>query len=126
MKTLIFALLLIASPLSAQYSKAKPDTRVLIVENNNWSDVAIYAVHISVKQRIGTVTALSKAKFHLPPRFFRDDGSLRIYARPIGGGSAFGDGAHTTESLRVRMGGEALLTLSVDDLSRSFFSVWNP
>lgn len=125
MKALLFALLLVASPLSAQYSKAKADTRVLVVENNNWSDVAVYAVHLSMKQRIGTVTGLTKQTFHLPPRFFRDD-ALRLYARPIAGGHAFGDGAHTTESLQVRMGGEAFLTLSVGSLDRSFFSVMNP
>lgn len=126
MKTLLLALFLIASPLPAQYSKQKADTRVLVVENNSWSDVVIYSIHYSMKQRIGEVTALTKKTFHLPPRFFRDDSSIRLYARPIGSGRAFGDGSHTTESLRVRMGGEALLTLSVDDLSRSFFSVWNP
>jgi len=124
LKFLLALLLLSASPLAAQYSKERADTRVLVVENQNWSDIVVYSVRSTLKQRIGEVTAITRKTFHLPPRFFGDGGELKLYVRPIGGQTR-GDPDHTSDVVRVLYGGRAVLSVELD-LARSFFAVYNP
>lgn len=120
----LLALLLLATPLGAQHQKERPDTRVLVIENRNWSDIVIYAMRSTMRQRIGEVTAVSEKTFHLPPRFFGDAGELRLYIRAIGGQSR-GPDFHTTETLRIHRGDRAVLTVGLA-LDRSFFAVYSP
>lgn len=56
----------------------------LFVENNNFADVAVYAVRDGGSRRIGTVTGNSNATFRLDRSYFPTN-ELRLIAVPIGG-----------------------------------------
>jgi hypothetical protein len=64
------------------------DAVSLVVVNNNYADVDVYAVRAGSRVRIGTVTGNSKSSFRLDPSLY-PTGDLSLYAYPIGGfGSA--------------------------------------
>jgi hypothetical protein len=62
---------------------------VLQVANNNWSDMNVYLVRGALKQRLGTVSSLTTAKFKLPEHVFASPEPLRLLADPIGGAQAY-------------------------------------
>ena len=63
---------------------AMEERATLVVENNNWADMTIYALRDGVRARVGQVTALSRSRFVLPQSVTAGTGELRIMADPIG------------------------------------------
>ncbi|MGH7577283.1 MAG: hypothetical protein ACREM1_19405 [Longimicrobiales bacterium] len=67
-----------------------PLPTVVIVENNNWSDINVYALRPSGSYvRLGTVTSVTKRQFTLPAGFSAYSGELRLAADPIGSGDLY-------------------------------------
>lgn len=64
--------------------EAREDRATIVVENNNWSDMTIYALRDGVRARIGQVTALGRSRFVLPQALTSGTAELRIMADPIG------------------------------------------
>lgn len=56
----------------------------LVVKNNNFSDMVVYAVRSGDPIRLGMVTATSSGTFPLEPGLI-SSGSVHIFATPIGG-----------------------------------------
>lgn len=54
------------------------------VENYNWMDVVVYAVHGGTRMRLGQVTSMSSANFRLPSRFLSGSENVRLLVDPIG------------------------------------------
>jgi hypothetical protein len=73
------------TPMSANREiGTREDRAVLVIENNNWADMTIYALRDGVRSRIGQVTALGRSKFVLPSAMTTGTAELRIMADPIG------------------------------------------
>ena len=62
----------------------EPDAVALVVKNDNFSDVDVYAVADFLATRIGTVGGNSTQRFELSPSM-TGGADLRIVATPIGG-----------------------------------------
>jgi hypothetical protein len=65
-------------------NEAQPGNITLVVRNNNFNDVDVYAVSSGLATRIGTVTGNSSATFTLNPTLVSPT-DFRIVATPIGG-----------------------------------------
>jgi hypothetical protein len=65
-------------------AEAQPGNIALVVRNNNFNDVDVYAVSSGLATRIGTVTGNSSATFTLNPSLVSPT-DFRIVATPIGG-----------------------------------------
>jgi hypothetical protein len=89
----------------------------LEVESHNWSDIVIYLVRGTQRQRLGMVTALGNTVFTFPYRRLGNGGDARLSAHAIGGGG------YTSESLLVQPGQTIKWTLE-SDLARSSLSVY--
>ncbi|HEX3235159.1 MAG TPA: hypothetical protein VHR41_13235 [Gemmatimonadales bacterium] len=95
-----------------------PNTPVeLEVENHNWSDIVIYLVRGSQRQRLGMVTALGNTVFTFPYRRLGNSGDARLSAHAIGGSG------YTSESVLVQPGQTLKWTLE-SDLARSSLAVY--
>jgi hypothetical protein len=70
----------------------------VVVKNNNFYDMDVYAVGDGVASRIGSVSGLSSARFSVDESFFSAS-DVRIVATPIGG-----NGRASTGPLNVRPG----------------------
>jgi hypothetical protein len=62
---------------------------VLIVDNRNWQDVVIYAVHDGSRSRLGMVVTARTATFTLPPSYVTKGGDLYFIADPVGATRSF-------------------------------------
>ena len=89
----------------------------LEVESHNWSDVVIYLVRGTQRQRLGMVGALGSTVFTFPYRRLGTGGDARFTAHAIGGGG------YTIESVLVQPGQSLKWTLE-SDLSRSSLAVY--
>jgi hypothetical protein len=63
---------------------APAKTLSLVVVNNNYADVDVYAIRGGSRVRIGTVNGGGKSSFALDPSLFAS-GELSLIADPIGG-----------------------------------------
>jgi hypothetical protein len=96
-----------------------PNTSVLVeVENHYHGDVVIYLLQGSQRDRLGMVTALSKAAYTFPYRRLGTSGNTRLLAYPIAGRRAY-----TSEPLLVQPGQSVSWTLE-SDLDRSSLAVY--
>ena len=103
---------------TTQAAPATVNTPVdLEVENHNWSDVVIYLVRGTQRQRLGMVGALGSTVFTFPYRRLGTGGDARFTAHAIGGGG------YTSESVLVQPGQSLKWTLE-SDLSRSSLAVY--
>lgn len=59
-------------------------TTQVVVENNNWLDVNVYAIRDGMRRRLGTVTTNSTRRFRLPRAFVATGGEVRLLVDPIG------------------------------------------
>ena len=66
----------------------------VVVENDNFSDVNVYAVRGAERVRLGTVTGNTSAKLTLSPSLYTGDG-VSLVAIPIGGVGAASSGRLT-------------------------------
>ncbi|HEY5061233.1 MAG TPA: hypothetical protein VII52_06830 [Gemmatimonadaceae bacterium] len=57
----------------------------LVVRNNNFNNMDVYAISAGLPTRIGTVTGNSAQSFKLHESFYTSSGDFRIVATPIGG-----------------------------------------
>jgi hypothetical protein len=69
------------------------------VENHNWLDVNVYAVHNGTRYRLGTVTSMTRQMFRLPVAMLAQTGEFRLLVDPIGSSEVF-----LTEPLLVSPG----------------------
>ena len=55
------------------------------VENNNWSDMRLYALRNGIRYRLGTVVSFTEERFQLPRHLQPDIEPVQLLAAPIGG-----------------------------------------
>jgi hypothetical protein len=85
-----FAVLLLASAATAGCHLGHtggwvaPEPVYVTIVNENTLDMDIYAVHSSMRIRLGTVTSTSTRHFVLKPTQLGGDGTFQLYADPIG------------------------------------------
>lgn len=102
----------------AQSEEAYSAPATLFVENHNWSDVAIIALHQGQRTRLGTVTAASSKSFVFPRQLVGDLAGVRLIADAIGSPDQ-----QTTEVIVLRPGTRVTWTLE-DALVRSSLTVY--
>ena len=85
----VFLLVLTAS-VSAQEAPKKPsdksksDDVKLVVENNNYWDIHVYALRAGIYRSLGVVPGLGQADFKIPHDLTVTGGDFQILADPIG------------------------------------------
>lgn len=67
---------------------ATEERSTMIVDNDNWADVALYMVRGGVRMRIATVRGMSEERLTLAPAMLGPGGTIVIQADPVG--SRFG------------------------------------
>jgi len=103
---------------------AEPDPEMapvdvpLEIDNHNWLDVIIYAVHDGERSRVGIANASSQSSFVLPARLMGQGHEVRLLGHPIGG-----TGGTITETVVVQPGQYIEWTLETD-LNRSAIGVY--
>jgi hypothetical protein len=121
-----FGLLMVVTALGACRSKgpstsAEPDPNAQVaveVESHYQGDVIIYLVQGSQRDRLGTVTALSRAEFSFPYRRLQTSSNTRLMAYPLAGAQAY-----LSDPLLVQPGQYVSWTLE-SDLGRSSLAVY--
>ena len=63
---------------------ARDAAATMSVENRNWQDVVIYAIHDGTRTRLGTVTAATTASFFLKSLVVHAGSELQFVAHAIG------------------------------------------
>lgn len=66
----------------------QPPPVVVDIVNHNTLDINVYTVHSGMRMRLGTVNGLTSGHFQVAANQF-GDGSLQLYASPIGGSRGF-------------------------------------
>jgi hypothetical protein len=95
---------------------AEPTVRV---QNQNWSDVVVYAVRGGRRHRLGMVTSMSSARFRLPRGLAMGSGDLQLVVDPIGSSRGF-----TSQPIHVGNGQDIALSVQ-NHLPMSTVSLWN-
>ena len=89
----------------------------LLVENNNWQDMALYLLRAGTKVRVGTVPSFSKVSIPLSGALI-GAGEIQLLADPIGSSRRF-----VTEPIAVQPGQQVRFRLE-NNLAVSSYSVW--
>ena len=79
----------LAAGSSPRASSASERDATVLVENRNWSDMTVYAVHGGMRYRLGTVTSMTSARFRLPQRAMVTTQALQLVADPIGSNNGY-------------------------------------
>ena len=90
----------------------------LVVENNNWQDMALYILRSGSRWRIGSVPSFTKARFVLNETLIGGTGEIQLMADPIGSNARF-----VSEPLVVQPGQQVSFRLE-NNLAVSSYSVW--
>jgi hypothetical protein len=90
---------------------------VLVVENNKWLDVNVYAVRNGTRHRLGTVTSLQTARFRLPSWVTTGASDMRLLIDPVGS-----EQVHLTEPILLTEGSRIVFKVA-DYLPLSAYSV---
>ncbi len=106
------------SALASEDSAPPLDSLVLEIENHNWSDIVVYALHDGMLSRLTQVTAGRSVSVPLLPHHVGAMGMLRLAVHPIGGSSDY-----TSETVSLRTGSTVRLTVE-SSVSRSSVAVW--
>lgn len=93
-------------------------TAVVEVSNDNWADVTVYAVQSGLRQRLGSVSSMSRRAFLLPAGITAGRGELRLLIDLIGSRET-----HLTEPFMINPGDRAVLRVQ-NHLAISSVSVW--
>jgi hypothetical protein len=105
-------------PNAADSADSPPRTQVLVaVESHNWSDITVYLIAGGLPQRLGMVSALSRATFDFPSHRLNTTSGVRLRALPVAGRP------FTSETILVLPGQVISWTLE-NDLNASSFSVY--
>lgn len=91
---------------------------IVVVRNDNWLDMNVYAVRNNMKVRLGTVTAMSEARLKLPRSLLVGGSDVRLLADPIGS-----DEGYATQGLTIPLGSRVDLRLA-NNIAMSSYSVW--
>lgn len=91
---------------------------MLVVENNNWTDMTLYVLRDGSRARVGSVTGLGHGRFKLPDALVGGAGDIRILADPLGAGERF-----VSHPLTIMPGQEIRLRLE-NNIALSSYSVW--
>ncbi|GAC1651145.1 MAG: hypothetical protein NVS4B3_11170 [Gemmatimonadaceae bacterium] len=105
------------APLVAFHAQAARICCTITVDNRNWQDIVVYAVHNGTRTRLGTVTAASQTRFAIGDAVIPGGGSLRFLGHPIGDTRSF-----LSEAILVQQGQEIMWELE-SGLERSMLSV---
>jgi hypothetical protein len=89
---------------------------VLVVQNQNFADVDVYAIGAGLPTRVGSVTGNSSQSFKLSESMYRF-GDFRIVATPIGG-----NGRASTGTLSIAPGQTIYFTIAAS-MNQSTVSV---
>jgi hypothetical protein len=89
------------------------------VDNRNWLDVTVYVVQGTSRIRLGMVTGMGSATFHLPRSLQAYPGQVRLLADPVGSNHAY-----LSDAVQLRPGQRVGLEVG-NNLNVSFISVWN-
>ena len=65
------------------------DNAVLVVQNDHWLDVTIYAVRAGTRQRLGTVAGLGTQTLPIHTTIVGGAGTVRFVIQPIGSSDAY-------------------------------------
>ena len=95
-----------------------PEPVELTVNNSNYLDVDVFAVRGTSRGRVGSVTGLSTATFHVPVAY-TPDGNLQLLVDPIGSSSTY-----MTDKIAVGPGVHVELTVTAV-LRMSSYAVWS-
>ena len=121
--TILFASGCAANGASDMVSSTEPlsplsRTAIVEVENHNWSDMVVYALHGNSRIRLGMVTSLTTARFELPSSALYTVTDLRLVAEPLAASEKY-----VSEPIRVNQG--QLVELRLENaLAISSWSVW--
>jgi hypothetical protein len=96
----------------------KAERTAVTVKNDNWMDMAVFAVRGSSRLRIGFVTGMSRGTFTIPADFC-PDGVLQLLVDPVGSNATY-----LTERISVSSGQRVELTVGTV-LAMSSFAVWS-
>ena len=99
-------------------AKAGPARSELLVENNNWQDMALYVLRSGSRWRIGSVPSFTRARFVLSDALIGGTGEIQLMADPIGSSTRF-----VSEPLFVQPGQQVRFRLE-NNLAVSSYSVW--
>lgn len=98
---------------------AREGQTILVVENNNWSDMVIYVTRGASRTRIGSVTSMRTATFRITDSMAGGGyGEVRIIADPIGT-----DRLYTSPVVNIVPGSQVQLRLH-NNIQVSSFSVY--
>lgn len=67
----------------------EPEPTTVVVENNNWHDMRVFAVTGGIRHRLGTVTSMNTRRYRVPQHLTAHGRGLRILVAPIGGPGSF-------------------------------------
>lgn len=90
----------------------------VLVTNNNWSDMTVYASRNGTVIRLGMVTSMSSERFALPSHLVVGSGNLQLIADPIGSTNKY-----RTQPLLVSPGQRVEFVLQ-NNLALSTLAVW--
>jgi hypothetical protein len=90
----------------------------VVVSNDNWHDMRVYAVRNGSRVRLGTVTSMARETFKLPESLLGGAGELQLQADPIGASTGY-----RSPPLLVRSGQQVEFILR-NNLALSTTSVW--
>jgi hypothetical protein len=105
-------------PVTADSNLVSLENTMLEIENHNWSDIVVFALHDGRSSRIAQVTAGRSISVPLLPQHFSAMGTFKLAVHPIGGSSDF-----TSESLSLRTGNTVRLTVE-SKVGHSSVAVW--
>ena len=72
-----------------QKNRPEPLPSYVHIQNNNWSDVNVYAVRLGSRYRLGTVIATRKATFRMPRDIINNAGDIQLLVDPIGSRNSY-------------------------------------
>ena len=91
---------------------------MLMVQNDNWSDVTIYLMRGSARTRLGSVSAMGRAEFRLPAAYVVGASDVTLQASPVGSNESY-----ISPPILVFPGAQLALTVS-SALRLSNFAVY--
>ena len=88
------------------------------VTNNNWADVAVYALRDGSRQRLGMVVSMGTTVLRIPPVMVAGGNQLQLLVDPIGSSQV-----HVTEPFLLDVGQRVELRVQ-NHLATSSVSIW--
>jgi len=61
----------------------------LVVENNNWQDVAVYLLRGTSRARLGTVGSMTKEQFTIPDSYVLGVAEITVQVDPVGSSASY-------------------------------------